>query len=119
MRKLIRSFYYAATGLRHCMAKERNFRIHLAIAVVVVFAGIGFHLSAAEWMVIVLCIGLVLALEMLNTALELLCDMVESHAHPVIKTIKDVSAGAVVLGVLAAVICGSIIFLPKLAALVF
>ena len=76
-----------------------------------------FQIDAMEWMVILLCITAVLTLEMINTAIEKLCDVVHPGYHPQIKVIKDIAAGAVLLAAVGSVIAGAIIFLPKIIAL--
>jgi len=73
--------------------------------------------ATGEWLFIILCSTLVLMLEMINTAIEQLCDLVTMEDHPLIKTIKDVSAAAVLLAAAASVATGLIIFLPKITDL--
>ena len=70
-----------------------------------------------EWLVVVLCITVVLTLEMINTAIEKLCDVVQPDYHPQIKIIKDIAAGAVLIAALGSIIIGAIIFVPKIIAL--
>jgi len=117
MSRLINSFQYAGAGLLHSIRKEKNFQIHSVVAVLVVAAGWFFSLASIEWMVIVICIGLVLGLELLNTAVEQLCNMVQPGFSPLVKIIKDVSAAAVIVVVLMAVTCGAIIFVPKILSI--
>ena len=111
--RLIKSFGFAINGLRLCW-QEPNFRIHLLVSVIVVALGYWLSISAQEWLAVLLCIALVLSLEMLNTAIEHLCNLVHPEQHPVIKLVKDVSAAAVLLVAFLSVCCGTIIFLPKL-----
>src|SRR5215216_6329532 len=89
------SFYHAFKGLQNFFMRERNGKIQLLIACAIVAAGFAFHVSSFEWIVILLCIGFVLALEMINSAIEKLCDLVHRDFHPVIKIVKDVSAAGV------------------------
>jgi len=111
--RLIRSFGYAYEGLRYCYIKETNFRIHTFFAVLVVITGFSLNISLTDWMIIIACIGMVLVLEMINTAIEYLCDIVSLERKPQIKAIKDIAAGAVLLGTFISVCIGSIIFFPK------
>ncbi len=111
--RLLKSFAFAINGLRLCW-KEPNFRIHLLVALLAVGVGFWLKISAQEWVLVLLCIGLVLSLEMLNTAVEQLCNLLHPGQHPVIKTVKDISAAAVLLVAIMSVCCGTIIFLPKL-----
>lgn len=116
LRKRLRSFRYAAHGIRD-LFREDNARIHAVAAVAVIVAGVWLGLSLTEWAVIMLTIGAVLAAEAVNTALESLCDLVSPGFDEHIRRAKDLAAGAVLLLALAAVAVGLLIFLPKLAVL--
>lgn len=111
--KLIKSFAYALNGLKICFVTEPNFRIHTFLAIVAVIFGIAFHISAIEWITIGFCIAFVIAMEMLNTAIEKLCNVVHQELHPGIKKVKDIAAGAVLVSAIFSLITGLIIFLPK------
>lgn len=112
--KLIRSFAYAWNGIRICFATEQNFRIHTLLTIVAVIFAIVFNVSAIEWIAIGFCIAFVLAMEMLNTAIEKICDVVHKDIHPGIKKVKDIAAGAVLVSAIFSLITGLIIFLPKI-----
>ena len=116
--KIIRSFGFAWNGIKDCFLTQANFRIHLLLAVLAILLGILLHISKTEWLFVLLCIAIVLLAEMLNTAIEKLCDVVEKNFHPTIKLIKDISAGAVLVTALVSLITGIIIFLPKLFILI-
>ncbi|MDI9363448.1 MAG: diacylglycerol kinase family protein [Flavobacterium sp.] len=111
---LLKSFANAFAGMAYFFANDRNGKIDLAITVTVMVASIALQISTIEWMMVLLCIALVIGLEMLNSALEKLCDLVVPNYHPIIKVIKDVSAAAVVLAAIISVVIGIIIFLPKI-----
>lgn len=117
MSRLINSFKYAGQGLKHCIKKEKNFQLHCIVTVLAIVFGFLFNVSAAEWIVIVLSIGMVLAFELMNTAVEQVCNMVQPGFSPMVKIIKDVSAAAVFVVALMAVVCGAIIFIPKIFSL--
>ena len=112
--KIIKSFSFAWTGLKICFTSETNFKIHVLAAVVAVLLGAGLNISAGEWLIIVLCIAFVTAMEMINTALEKLCDVVNENIHPEIKAIKDIAAGAVLISAVCSLIIGLIVFIPKI-----
>lgn len=114
---LLKSFANAFAGMAYFFTNDRNGKIHLAITVIVIAASVALQVSAIEWMIVLLCIALVISLEMLNSALEKLCDLVEPNYHSTIKVIKDVSAAAVVLSAIISVVIGVIIFLPKIILL--
>ena len=115
--KFIRSFGYAWQGIQYCFKTQFNFRIQLTVLLLVITAGFVLKISTTEWLFIIACSMLVLVLELVNTAIELLCDMVTKEIHPVIKIIKDASAAAVLLGAAGSVATGTIIFLPKIIEL--
>jgi diacylglycerol kinase len=114
MNRLTRSFSFAWQGLKYCFSREPNFRIHVFISGITVLMAIFFQVSGIEWMVIALCTAMVLSLEMINTAIEKICNIVHKEQHPGIKMIKDLAAGAVLLGAFLAAVCGTIIFLPRI-----
>lgn len=111
------SLKYAIQGILVFFSTERNGQIQLGIVITIaILAGI-LHINATEWLILILIMTMVLALEMINTAIEKLSDMVHPGRHPQIKMIKDISAGAVLLSAVASVIAGILIFLPKILKL--
>ena len=114
MKKLIRSFGYAFNGLAYATTSQLNFRIHLAAATLAIIMGLAFHISINEWQWLALSITLVLVTEIFNTMIETLTDLVSPGYNERAGHIKDMSAGAVVIVALFALIIGLIIFLPKL-----
>lgn len=114
---LSKAFRHAFEGLFHFFEKDRNGKIHLAVALLVSGAGIWVQLSAVEWTIVLLCCALVIGLEMCNHALESLCDTVHPEQSPGIKTAKDVAAAAVLWAVLLSVSIGLILFIPKIISL--
>jgi diacylglycerol kinase (ATP) len=116
-RKLFRSFGYALTGMKELIRSEQNARIHLFISICVIVAGFLFGLAAWEWCVVALCIGLVFAAEAFNTVIEKLVDHLFPNKHETARLAKDIAAGAVLFCAAMAVVCGIIVFLPKLLGL--
>ena len=113
---IAKAFEHAFNGMGYFMSHDRNGKIHFAIAIVVAAAATIFQLSATEWCILLLCTGLVISLEMMNHAIENVCDVVHEAHHPLIKTVKDVAAAAVLWSAIISVIIGSLIFIPKIAA---
>jgi undecaprenol kinase len=111
-------FAYAWQGILFVIRNERNFRLHLLAAVIVIFAGSLLHLSMLEWVVIIVAITNVLITEMINSALEAIMDYLSLEFHPAIKKIKDMAAGAVLIAAIAAAAIGCIIFIPKIISIV-
>lgn len=112
--KLLRSFMYAFEGVKTCFLTQRNFRIHIFAVIAVVAAAAFLGVSRWEWATLVICMALVISLEMINTAVELLCDRLHPEIHPLIKKMKDISAGAVMIVAGASVIIAALIFIPYL-----
>ena len=115
--RLLHSFRFAFNGIGYCFRTQRNFRIHLGVLSLVIAAGIFFNINDTEWLFVVLCSMVVLVLELLNTALEYLCDTITTDFHPAIKVIKDMAAAAVFISAAGSVVTGLIIFLPKIITL--
>ena len=115
-KKLI-GFSFAWNGLKELIKSERNFKIHLLVAMLTIFAGFYFDLLLMEWAILILVIGLVLITEMINSAIEKMIDYLKPEIHPSAKIIKDIAAGAVLLSAIISVIIGLILFLPKIIML--
>lgn len=114
MNKRIKSFGYAFQGIKAVISTEVNMQIHLAISVLVIIFGYWFDISSAEWIACLLCMAVVWGLEMMNTALETVVDLVSPEVHPLAGRAKDIAAGAVLLAAIISVIVGLIVFLPKI-----
>jgi len=113
MRRLIKSFGYALTGISYTVKTQMNFKIHITAIIAVLFTGWYIQLNSSEWLWIILAIGLVLVAELLNTAIELLVDLVSPEFNVQAGKVKDVAAGAVLVAAVISVCIGAIIFLPK------
>lgn len=112
----VKSFQCAFAGLNSFFATQHNAIIHLIMTLLAFSAAVVYNVSRVEAVAITLAIGFVWTAELFNTALERLADFVSKDPHPEIKFIKDVSAAAVLLSAVAAIITGAIVFLPKLLA---
>jgi len=119
MKRRIHSFKYAIRGIRMVIKSEKNMQIHLVVAVLVLIAGWFFNISTTEWMLCLLCFGLVLGAEMVNTAIEKLVDLASPQKHELAGKAKDMAAGAVLISALFAAVVGLIIFIPKIWDLLF
>jgi len=95
-------------------ATQRNMKIHLAAAVVVLAAAVCFGLSPAETAVIVLAVALVMVAETLNSAIEKAVDMITGEYHPLARIAKDAAAGAVLLAAFFSAVIGALVFLPHI-----
>ncbi len=116
---LMLSFKYAWSGLSYAFVTQRNFRIHTIIGTLAVSLGVFLHLSAVEIAVISLTSGLVMALELLNTAIESVVDLtVKQSYHELAKIAKDCAAGAVLISAIASVLVAGSLLIPPLFTLI-
>lgn len=116
-RARLQSFRHALAGLTWIFATQPNAWIHAVASVIVVALGLGFGLSAGEWLALILTIALVWFAEAMNTAFEHLCDVVQPEFHESVKRSKDIAAAAVLIAAAAAMLVGLIVFLPRLLGL--
>lgn len=110
---LLYSFYYAFRGIITAIKEERNMKIHVSIATLVVILGLLLPLSKIEWFSIIIIISLVISAEIFNTAIETVVNLVSPKYNELAKKAKDLSAGAVFVLAICSVIIGLIIFMPK------
>lgn len=108
------AFRCAFSGLGYAFRTQRNFPIHFSIAAGVIALAAWLRVPPTHWALLLLTIGLVLALELVNSALESLVDLVSPEIHPLAKAAKDVSAGAVLLAALVSVGVGLCLLGPPL-----
>ena len=113
-RRFVESFNAAVEGFIYVLKTERNMRTHFLAAFFFILLGIYLNFTYLELLVLSITISMVLDSEMINTALELIVDMVKSDFHPIARIVKDVSAGVVLLTSINAVIVGYILFFRKL-----
>lgn len=115
---IFHSFYFALQGINYALKTQRNFKIHLGMATAAILMSFWLKIALAEWVAIIALIGLVLFAELMNTAMELCVDWLSQGKYiKAVRHIKDVAAGAVFITAFSALICGIIIFLPKLRIL--
>ena len=109
----IKSVGFALRGALLLIRTEASIKIQVALAVLVTIAGFYYQISNTEWILQVLAISLVVGIEGANTAIEKICDFIHPDFDERIGFIKAVSAGAVMLVSIGAIIVGLIIYLPK------
>ncbi|MFA6170470.1 MAG: diacylglycerol kinase family protein [Candidatus Margulisiibacteriota bacterium] len=113
-KRFIRSFKYAQDGVRYALQSQRNMWIHSVMAFAVLTAAVSLRVSQTEWLFIITMIALVFTLELVNTAIEEVVNMLKPEPHPLAALAKNSSAAAVLVISGGAAIVGLIIFLPKL-----
>ncbi|WP_138493264.1 diacylglycerol kinase family protein [Paenibacillus pinistramenti] len=104
------TFRYAAAGIWYAVRTQRNMKAHLAVAIAVTAGAAFFRLPVLSWVLLLLTISSVIALELVNTALETVVDLVTDDWHPLAKIAKDTAAGAVLVAASFAVLIGMILF---------
>lgn len=113
------SISHALRGIRLSIGSERNIKAQLSIMLLLIVLGFLLKFSHTEWVIIILTCVTVLAVEMVNTAIEITVDMVcQGKYHPLAKNTKDIAAGAVLMISFGSVVIGSIIVLPKIINLI-
>lgn len=115
--RFIAAFRYAVAGVIYAFKTERNFKIHIFAAIVVLLFAFFLSVSRIEWIILILVICVTITLELVNTAIENVVNLITVERHPLAKVAKDVAAGAVLVSSLASVIIGLIIFIPRLIEL--
>jgi len=118
--KLIKSFRFATDGVKRGL-QERNMKIHLSFIIALILLSFLLQISTTEWLIVLLCFGMVVTAEMVNTAIEETCDLLNEKLkldfyHTTAP--RDLAAAAVLVSALISAISGLIIFLPKLILLV-
>ena len=115
--KLIKSFGYALKGIYIATREQLNIKIHFLAVMIVTGAGFYFHVTAYEWCLIVICYGMVLTAELLNSAIENIVDLVSPGHHPLAGKAKDIAAGAVLVSAICTAIVSLFIFLKYIIVL--
>ena len=110
----IKSTNHAWRGIGILFKTTHNFWVQIVFALIAIYLGFIFYISTTEWLFLVFAIGLVFITETINTAIEIDIDLTSPEYHPYAKDTKDVSAGAVLMTVILALIVGGIIFIPKI-----
>lgn len=108
---------YAIKGAWLLLRTEASIKAQFAIAIAVTIAGFYFDITTTEWIIQIICIGLIMSLEGMNTAVEALADYIQPDHDPKIGHLKDIAAGAVFITAIVAVIIGAIIYIPYIKTL--
>ncbi len=116
--RVIQKFMYAVIGILITIREEKSLLTHLIVSFFIVALGITVRLSETKWVLLVLTISIVMAFEVVNTAMEALVDMISFHYNLKVKKVKDIAAGATLVVVIGAVIIGFIIFIPEIMELI-
>jgi undecaprenol kinase len=112
--RLFKSFGYAKTGFFHALQHEKNLQIHLLMTCIVIPSAFLLDFDTFKWSILLLTIGIVISLELINTAIERVVDLITTDFHPLAKNAKDVAAAAVFVFTIVAVFIGLLLFLPPI-----
>ena len=115
IKKMVDSFNYAINGIVETVRTQRNMRIHLIAALCVLIACFLIDISKAEFLILCITVTMVLAAEVINTAIESTIDVAANHYHPLAKIAKNAAAGAVLITAINSLIVGYIIFWDKIS----
>jgi len=118
IKKRAKSFIYAFNGIRLLFLEEHNSRIHAVAAICAIIAGILLKILIIEWIALTFTIGLVFVVETINSSIENTADLISLEKSNKIKRIKDLSAAAVLISSLSALVIGGLIFIPKIVSLI-
>lgn len=110
----LKSFQYAFNGLNVLFKEEPNSVIHLIAALLVIILGLILSVTTVEWLALIFVIGFVFVMELVNTAIENICNFISPAQHVQIKRIKDLAAAGVLLSAITAAIVGLVVFVPHL-----
>lgn len=117
IKRFVNSFRYSWDGLKYAFHYEQSMFIHVLVTILVIICGIVVKLNTQEWLLCIILIGLVIATELINTAIEAVVDLACPKIHPLAKTAKDTASAAVFVFAITAVVCGLLIFIPNLLEL--
>jgi diacylglycerol kinase len=109
MNSFLKSFTYAYKGIKVALS-HRNMRVHILCAIMALITAYILNISLTEWCIILICIGIVLSLEIINTAIETLVDLVEPNQNSMAGKVKDLAAGAVLVFSIISALIGIMIF---------
>ena len=112
LKKLVRSFHYAFRGVIRLLTDQQNARIHATVAIVVGMMAYILEVTRIEAAVLFMAIIMVFAMEIMNTAVEKICDLIDKNHNAEIRFIKDGMAGAVLIASVIAIVVALFIFLP-------
>ena len=118
VRRVVRSFGFATAGIMTLLLTQPNARVHLVLGAGAASLAFWLGLSAVEWALLTLTVGLVLVAEAVNTAIEAAVDIATQSIHPLARQAKDIAAGGVLISAITAVIVGVALFGPRLLAMI-
>jgi len=113
-KRFLKSFKYSLQGLKYAYMNEQSMFIHTIVTILAIIMGLVFKISSLEWIITISLLSLTASLELLNTAIEALCDMITKEYHPLAKIAKDTGSAAVFLTSMVGLVAALIIYVPKI-----
>ena len=113
-RSIMNIFKYSINGIRSYAEDGKSFIVYVFLSIIEIILGFIFDINGLEWILIIVILGIILAVELLNTAIEATCDAITKEFSPLIKIAKDCGSGATFIIFVVAIILNIIIFLPKI-----
>lgn len=114
VKSFLGSFLHALAGILHVIKTQRNMKVHMVAALLVVTVGFFLRLSPVDWLAISFAVFFVLVAEVINTAIEAAIDLCSPKQHPLAKAAKDCAAGAVLLAAINSIIVAYLVLWPKI-----
>ena len=114
IKNFFKGFVWAGNGIKECFKRELNFRFHIFMTFAVFMVSYIFKIERSEFFILLFCILSVLVCELINTAIEEICDIIDQNYNEKIKYIKDLSAGMVLISAIISAIIGLFVFIPYL-----
>lgn len=111
---IVKSFGYAGNGIKDAFKNEPNFKIHLGLAILSIILGFLLEFTSTEFAILIITITIVIVLELVNTVIEKIVDIISPEISQEAKIIKDLSAGIVLISAICATLVGALLFLPKI-----
>ena len=113
------SFKYSMAGLRYAYKNEQSMTIHVMVTALVIILGLLCGISRIEWVICLFLIGIIMACELINTAIEAVVDLCTQDYHPLAKVAKDTASAAVFVFSMISAVVGILIFLPYIIKFIF
>jgi len=117
LKRLFRSFRYAARGVAHVFREEQSFRVQVVVGLLVLIMALYFNVKVWEGVALMLVVIIVLVLELINSVFERVIDILKPRMHPYVETIKDIMAAVVLISSIGAVLIGVLILGPYIVVL--
>ena len=116
-KRMLKSFKFSFDGLKYAYLHEQSLTLHVIVMTLIIAFGLGFKISAIQWVVTLIMGALILVAELFNTAIEAVVDMVTEEYHPLAKVAKDTASGACFVANMTAAGMWLVVFIPKIISL--